>query len=156
MFLGREIRKPGVFGKVFKMLDRPAMEKAAREKLTELGLMTIRLFSRRAALLGIATLASTLVIVLVCCAMLHLALIDQQVFGGHLAGGVLGEVLGEVEHIFTHRKLRLVVHEITEVRGEPQARGYPEVRWVSSETVTRLPLSRLTQKVLAAVGWRHE
>ncbi len=68
----------------------------------------------------------------------------------------VGEVLGEVEHIFTHRKLRLVVHEITEVRGEPQARGYPEVRWVSSETVTRLPLSRLTQKVLAAVGWRHE
>ena len=68
----------------------------------------------------------------------------------------VGEVLGEVEHIFTHRKLRLVVHEITEVRGEPQARGYPEVRWVSSETLTRLPLSRLTQKVLAAVGWRHE
>lgn len=42
MFLGREIRKPGVMGKWFRMLDRGAMEKRAREKLTELGLMTIQ------------------------------------------------------------------------------------------------------------------
>ncbi|QND49435.1 sugar ABC transporter ATP-binding protein [Rhizobium lusitanum] len=42
MFLGREIRKPGVLGSVFRMLDRPAMEKRARDKLTELGLMTIQ------------------------------------------------------------------------------------------------------------------
>ncbi|WP_353642218.1 ATP-binding cassette domain-containing protein [Mesorhizobium sp. WSM2239] len=42
MFLGREIRKPGFLGQWFRMLDRPAMEKRAREKLTELGLMTIQ------------------------------------------------------------------------------------------------------------------
>ncbi|WP_206078847.1 ATP-binding cassette domain-containing protein [Allomesorhizobium camelthorni] len=42
MFLGREIRKPGFLGRWFRMLDRPAMEKRAREKLTELGLMTIQ------------------------------------------------------------------------------------------------------------------
>lgn len=42
MFMGREIRKPGVMGKVFRMLDRPAMDKIAREKLSELGLMTIQ------------------------------------------------------------------------------------------------------------------
>ncbi|KAA1186008.1 sugar ABC transporter ATP-binding protein [Rhizobium tropici] len=42
MFLGREIRKSGVLGSVFRMLDRPAMEKRARDKLTELGLMTIQ------------------------------------------------------------------------------------------------------------------
>ncbi|MEP9385673.1 ATP-binding cassette domain-containing protein [Mesorhizobium sp. KR9-304] len=42
MFLGREIRKPGFVGKWMRMLDRPAMEKRAREKLTELGLMTIQ------------------------------------------------------------------------------------------------------------------
>ncbi|NOY89771.1 MAG: DUF87 domain-containing protein [Deltaproteobacteria bacterium] len=62
----------------------------------ELGLLTIRLFSKRAALLGLATLASTLVIVLVSCAMLHLLLSGQTVFGDHLPGGLLGEVLGEV------------------------------------------------------------
>ena len=42
MFLGREIRKPGVMGSVFRKLDRTAMEKFARDKLSELGLMTIQ------------------------------------------------------------------------------------------------------------------
>ena len=42
MFLGRELRKPGPLGKWLRMLDRPAMEKRAREKLSELGLMTIQ------------------------------------------------------------------------------------------------------------------
>jgi fructose transport system ATP-binding protein len=46
MFLGREIRKPGPLGKWLRMLDRPAMEKRAREKLTELGLMTIQNISQ--------------------------------------------------------------------------------------------------------------
>ncbi len=42
MFMGREIRKPGVLGTIFRKLDRQAMEKFAREKLSELGLMTIQ------------------------------------------------------------------------------------------------------------------
>jgi len=42
MFMGRELRKPGFMGKVLRQLDRPAMEKFARDKLTELGLMTIQ------------------------------------------------------------------------------------------------------------------
>ncbi|HEX7107768.1 MAG TPA: ATP-binding cassette domain-containing protein [Aestuariivirga sp.] len=46
MFLGREIRKPGVLGQFFRMLDRPAMEKRARDKLTELGLLTIQNISQ--------------------------------------------------------------------------------------------------------------
>ncbi len=42
MFMGREIRKPGFRGKWLRQLDRSAMERIAREKLTELGLMTIQ------------------------------------------------------------------------------------------------------------------
>jgi fructose transport system ATP-binding protein len=42
MFMGREIRKPGFMGSVLRQLDRPAMERIAREKLSELGLMTIQ------------------------------------------------------------------------------------------------------------------
>jgi len=42
MFLGRELRKPGFMGQVFRKLDRAEMERQAREKLTELGLMTIQ------------------------------------------------------------------------------------------------------------------
>ena len=46
MFLGREIRVGGVFGKYFRTLDRTAMRKFAREKLNELGLMTIQNISQ--------------------------------------------------------------------------------------------------------------
>ncbi|QPC87065.1 ATP-binding cassette domain-containing protein [Mesorhizobium sp. NBSH29] len=42
MFLGRELRRPGVMGQWLRMLDRPEMERQARAKLTELGLMTIQ------------------------------------------------------------------------------------------------------------------
>ena len=42
MFLGRERVKPGFMGKYFKTLDRAGMQKFARDKLTELGLMTIQ------------------------------------------------------------------------------------------------------------------
>ncbi len=46
MFLGREIRKPGFLGQWLRMLDRSTMEKRARDKLTELGLMTIQNISQ--------------------------------------------------------------------------------------------------------------
>lgn len=46
MFMGREIRKPGVLGKWFRMLDKPAMDAFARQKLSELGLMTIQNISQ--------------------------------------------------------------------------------------------------------------
>ena len=42
MFMGRELRKPGIMGSVFRKLDRARMETFAREKLNELGLMTIQ------------------------------------------------------------------------------------------------------------------
>jgi fructose transport system ATP-binding protein len=42
MFMGREIRKSGFMGQVLRQLDRPTMERIAREKLSELGLMTIQ------------------------------------------------------------------------------------------------------------------
>ena len=42
MFMGRELRKPGFRGKWMRQLDRKRMEEIAREKLSELGLMTIQ------------------------------------------------------------------------------------------------------------------
>jgi fructose transport system ATP-binding protein len=42
MFLGRELRKPGFAGQWLRRLDRSAMARIAREKLSELGLMTIQ------------------------------------------------------------------------------------------------------------------
>jgi fructose transport system ATP-binding protein len=42
MFLGRELRKPGWTGTLFRRLDRTKMAKIARDKLSELGLLTIQ------------------------------------------------------------------------------------------------------------------
>ena len=42
MFLGRELRKSGIKGALFRTLDRSQMQKIAREKLADLGLMTIQ------------------------------------------------------------------------------------------------------------------
>jgi fructose transport system ATP-binding protein len=42
MFLGRERVKPGFAGRFFRTLDRSGMQKFARDKLSELGLMTIQ------------------------------------------------------------------------------------------------------------------
>ena len=42
LFMGREVRKDGFMGNVFRKLDRSYMEKYAREKLSELGLLTIQ------------------------------------------------------------------------------------------------------------------
>jgi fructose transport system ATP-binding protein len=42
MFLGREIRAKGIAGSLFRKLDKAAMQKIAREKLSELGLLTIQ------------------------------------------------------------------------------------------------------------------
>jgi len=46
MFLGREIRRAGPLGQVLRMLDRKKMETIARDKLSELGLMTIQNISQ--------------------------------------------------------------------------------------------------------------
>lgn len=42
LFLGREIRAAGLAGSLFRKLDRAQMRRIAREKLSELGLMTIQ------------------------------------------------------------------------------------------------------------------
>jgi fructose transport system ATP-binding protein len=42
MFMGREIRKAGLLGKYLRMLDNKEMARIARDKLSELGLMTIQ------------------------------------------------------------------------------------------------------------------
>ncbi|MPZ10708.1 MAG: ATP-binding cassette domain-containing protein [Kiloniellaceae bacterium] len=42
MFLGRELYKEGIAGAVFRMLDKKKMRDFARQKLTDLGLMTVQ------------------------------------------------------------------------------------------------------------------
>ena len=42
MFMGREIRRKGPLGRWLRMLDKREMQRIARDKLTELGLMTVQ------------------------------------------------------------------------------------------------------------------
>ena len=42
IFLGREVRSTGPLGRLLRLLDRSSMQKFARDKLNELGLMTIQ------------------------------------------------------------------------------------------------------------------
>ena len=42
MYLGRELRKPGIVGSVFRLLDRSTMQAHARKQLSDLGLLTIQ------------------------------------------------------------------------------------------------------------------
>jgi len=58
-------------------------------------LLTWRLFRRRSAMLGVATLASTLVLVVIGAALGHL-LIEPKAVWGASPGGAVGELLGEV------------------------------------------------------------
>ncbi len=58
-------------------------------------LLTYRLFRRRSAMLGLATMASTLVLVVIGAALAHL-LVEPQAVWGASPGGAVGELLGEV------------------------------------------------------------
>lgn len=42
MFLGREVIQKGLLGKLFRVLDRRGMQQIARQKLSDLGLLTIQ------------------------------------------------------------------------------------------------------------------
>ncbi len=42
LFLGREIYSKNIFGRLLRQLDRAAMDRIAREKLSDLGLLTIQ------------------------------------------------------------------------------------------------------------------
>ena len=59
------------------------------------GLLTYRLFRRRSAMLGLATMASTLALVVIGAALGHL-LVEPQAVWGASPGGAVGELLGEV------------------------------------------------------------
>jgi DNA segregation ATPase FtsK/SpoIIIE, S-DNA-T family len=62
----------------------------------ELSTFTVRLFARRPSALGAASFAATVVLLVVGCALVHLAAPELRVFGEQLPGGLLGEVFGEL------------------------------------------------------------
>ena len=62
----------------------------------ELALTTSRLFRRLPANAGTASMLAGPALVLLGCALVHLSMSGETVFGGQLPGGKLGEYLGEL------------------------------------------------------------
>jgi len=58
---------------------------------------------------------------------------------------------GSVEHVFSHRHLRLYVYHCTVESGRVRRNGPDAHRWVSPARLRDLPLAAVTQKALALV-----
>ncbi len=66
----------------------------------------------------------------------------------------IGPHLASVEHTFTHRQLTLEVYAAASSGSTGRELAwYTDARWVDPGELDELPLSRLTTKVLAAVGY---
>jgi A/G-specific adenine glycosylase len=62
------------------------------------------------------------------------------------------ERAGSIEHVFTHRRMRLHVFRCHGVTGRVKLRGFAEHRWVSASSLRALPHGVLTRKALDLVA----
>jgi A/G-specific adenine glycosylase len=80
----------------------------------------------------------------------------EEALQHHLARG-LGLTLthvdriGEIEHLFTHRRLRLQVYRCRPAAGRVRRRGLAAHRWVSPAAIAKLPHGGPTRKALELV-----
>ncbi len=58
---------------------------------------------------------------------------------------------GSVEHVFTHRRLRLHLYRCQVQQGRVRRRGFDAHRWLSPDGLRALPQGALTRKALARV-----
>lgn len=60
--------------------------------------------------------------------------------------------VGKIEHLFTHRRLRLHVFSCGEIHGRVRCRGFEAHRWLSPEAFAALPHGGPTRKALALLA----
>jgi len=63
----------------------------------------------------------------------------------------VGEELVVVEHAYSHKKLRFVVHLCTWLAGEPQPLASQQVRWVRPEQLGEFPFPAANARIIAAL-----
>ena len=66
---------------------------------------------------------------------------------------IAGAQLATVEHVFTHRRLTLEIYDVTSFKGRPNPCWYTKAAWLSTAELSGVARSRLTDKVLSAVGY---
>jgi len=64
---------------------------------------------------------------------------------------VVGEELITLEHAYSHKKLRFVVHLCTWLSGEPQPLASQQVRWVRPEQLSDFPFPTANARIIAAL-----
>ena len=64
------------------------------------------------------------------------------------------ERVGEIEHVFTHRRLRLHVFRCGPASGRVRRSGLASHRWLSPAAIAKLPHGGPTRKALALLGHR--
>ncbi len=62
------------------------------------------------------------------------------------------EPAGEIEHLFTHRRLRVHVFRCNDVEGRVRLDGFAAHRWLSAPSLAELPHGGPTRKALALLG----
>jgi A/G-specific adenine glycosylase len=63
----------------------------------------------------------------------------------------VGEELIVVDHAYSHKKLRFVVHLCTWLSGEPQPLASQQVRWVRPEELGNFPFPAANARIIAAL-----
>jgi len=63
----------------------------------------------------------------------------------------VGEELITLEHAYSHKKLRFVVHLCTWLAGEPQPLASQQVRWVRPEQLGEFPFPAANARIIAAL-----
>jgi A/G-specific adenine glycosylase len=63
----------------------------------------------------------------------------------------VGEELIVVDHAYSHKKLRFVVHLCTWLSGEPQPLASQQVRWVCPEQLGEFPFPAANARIIAAL-----
>jgi A/G-specific adenine glycosylase len=63
----------------------------------------------------------------------------------------VGEELIVVDHAYSHKKLRFVVHLCTWLSGDPQPLASQQVRWVRPEQLADFPFPAANARIIAAL-----
>ena len=63
----------------------------------------------------------------------------------------VGEELIVIEHAYSHKRLRFVVHLCTWLAGEPQPLASQQVRWVLPAELADYPFPAANARIIAAL-----
>jgi A/G-specific adenine glycosylase len=66
----------------------------------------------------------------------------------------VGEELISLEHAYSHKRLRFVVHLCRWISGEPQALASQQVRWVHPDDLDAFPFPAANARIIAALRGR--